>query len=591
MNLRKKIGALLLTGAMAVSISPTAYCDNNVTEPADKTGWNLVFQEEFNDEILDPTKFSDSYMPHWTTPEQSLAHYDVTDGILSLRIDKETQGPWWAFDDIQKVSSIQTGMRDGMHKFWDTCTITNHHRAVTNFETKYGYFELRARVPNDGGLHSAWWMIGSEEKADETAEIDIFEICGPGVKSDKSRVRVSVHPWRDKKCKEQSLDYYPACDVSKDFHVYGFEWQPSGMKFYFDGKLVKETAQSPDYKMTTFLGIYENNAPLWSGTPDYNSTYPKRFEVDYFRVYKTDEMLMWDLVDNKTPTDGENLAPYAVAGAAQDWKWECPPSSMIDNDAYSAMQSNESPSFPQYLYLDWDEAQSFDTFIMKAAYGKNQAPTNWELEVSADGESGWTTVANSGDVIWNGDDWHVEDKTLHFPEVHGKALRIKINSANLIWNHYAINEVIVKDTCKKPIDVNIATESTSVWSSKNGGLLTDGDYKEAAQSADRIKLPTDIVLSWAEPVSFNQIQLNCWYAQNQAPTKVSLEVSRDGLTWEEIVAVTDLSWEFSDSTIENQVIGFEDVQNVKYLKVKVHEANLKWKHFAINELEVFDRQM
>ena len=56
---------------------------------------------------------------------------------------------------------------------------------------------------------------------------------------------------------EQSLDYYPACDVSKDFHVYGFEWQPSGMKFYFDGKLVKETAQSPDYKMTTFLGIYE----------------------------------------------------------------------------------------------------------------------------------------------------------------------------------------------------------------------------------------------------------------------------------------------------------------------------------------------
>lgn len=121
-------------------------------------------------------------MPHWTTPEQSLAHYDVVDGILSLRIDKETQGPWWAFDDVQKISSIQTGMRDGMHNFWDTCTITDHHRAVTNFETKYGYFELRARVPHDGGLHSAWWMIGTEARADETAEIDVFEICGPDVK-------------------------------------------------------------------------------------------------------------------------------------------------------------------------------------------------------------------------------------------------------------------------------------------------------------------------------------------------------------------------------------------------------------------------
>ena len=159
MHLRKGIGAVILAGAVAVSAAPTAYCNDTGTEPIERPGWTLVFQEEFNDAVLNPAKCSDSYMPHWTTPEQSLAHYDVVDGILSLRIDKETQGPWWAFDDVQKISSIQTGMRDGMHNFWDTCTITDHHRAVTNFETKYGYFELRARVPHDGGLHSAWWMV------------------------------------------------------------------------------------------------------------------------------------------------------------------------------------------------------------------------------------------------------------------------------------------------------------------------------------------------------------------------------------------------------------------------------------------------
>lgn len=468
-------------------------------QPSDKENWSLVFQEEFNDAVLDPTKFSDSYMPHWTTPEQSIAHYDVTDGILSLHIDKDTQGPWWAFDDVQKISSIQTGMRDGMHNFWDTCTIIDHHRAVTNFETKYGYFELRARIPNDSGLHSAWWMIGTEAKADETAEIDIFEICGPDIKSNKSRVRVSVHPWADGGRKEQSLDYYPACDVSQDFHVYGFEWQPSGMKFYFDGQPVKETDQSPDYKMTTLLGIYENDSPLWSGTPDYDSEYPKRFEIDYFRAYKTDEMLAWDAAESRTPAAGENVAPYAVAGAAQDWNWDGPPSNMIDNDAYSAMQSNESLSFPQYLYLDWEDTQTFDTFIMKAAYGQGQAPTNWELEVSADGETEWTPVAASGDVAWNGNDWHVENQILRFPAVQGKALRIKINSANLQWNHYAINEMLVKNSSASLSNINIATESTSEWDSENGGLLTDGDYTEAAQSSDRPSLPMDIVLSWPPP--------------------------------------------------------------------------------------------
>jgi len=169
-------------------------------------------------------------------------------------------------------------MRDGMHLFWDNCYITGHNRAVTNFETKYGYFEIRARVPHDGGLHSAWWMIGNEEHAGQNSEIDIFEICGPDCTNRKSRVRVSVHPWDDKKISEQSLDYYPACDVSQDFHVYGFEGVPTGMNFYFDGQLVKQTSQSPDYKMTTFLGIYENNAPLWSGTIDPNAVYPKRFE-------------------------------------------------------------------------------------------------------------------------------------------------------------------------------------------------------------------------------------------------------------------------------------------------------------------------
>ena len=78
------------------------------------------------------------------------------------------------------------------------------------------------------------------------------------------------------------------------------------------------------------------------------------------------------------------------------------------------------------MYLDWEDTQTFDTFIMKAAYGQGQAPTNWELEVSADGETEWTPVAASGDVAWNGNDWHVENQILRFPAVQGKALRIKI---------------------------------------------------------------------------------------------------------------------------------------------------------------------
>ena len=193
-------------------------------------------------------------------------------------------------------------------------------------------------------------------------------------------------------------------------------------------------------------------------------------------------------------------------------------------------------------------------------------------------------------INWNGNDWHVENQILHFPAAQGKSLRIKVNSANLQWNHYAINEILVKDSSASPLNANIATESTSEWNSENGGLLTDGDHSEAAQSADRITLPTDIVLSWPEPVSFDQIQMHCWYAQNQAPTKVSFQVSQDGQIWQEIVPPTVLAWEYADTTLENQTFSFEQVQEVRFLRMKVHDANLKWKHFAISELEVYNRQ-
>ena len=583
----------LLSTVIAISIGirlftvpsvSAATKENSVRQTDD---WNLVLQEDFDDGDLNTTVFSDSYLPHWTTYEQSLAHYDIQDGILSLKIEKDGQGPWWHGSDVQKVSSIQTGMRDGMHLFWDSCYITEHHRAVTNFETKYGYFELRARVPSDGGLHSAWWMIGNETRAQQNAEIDIFEICGPDCKSNKSRVRVSVHPWDDDSLSEQSLDYYPTCNVSEEFHVYGFEWLPSGMKFYFDGQLVKETTQSPDYPMTTLLGIYENNAPLWSGTIDPNGKYPKRFEIDYFRVYKTAEMIAADEEAKKSPVSGENIAPYAVPGADQDWTWSSPLSSMIDNNAYTAMQSQNAPAFPQYLYLDWAEKQTFDTVVLKSSYAKGQAPTSWDIEISADGVSNWTKVASSGDVEWENNDWHIEDHALSFPKAEAKALRVKINSANLQWKHYAINEILVYDDTVQPSNIDLAEESTPELESSNGGFLTDGNRKTAAQSKNRPTFPQEVNLKWSRPIAFNQIQMHCWYALNQAPTSVSFEVSSNGYQWEEIIPVSNLDWYSDGNSIEVQTFNFETVTNIRYLKLRIYDANLKWKHFAINELEVY----
>ncbi len=546
-----------------------------------KENWILDFSEEFNEPTLDKTKFTDSYLTHWTTVPQSMANYSLENGNISLKIDKDQGG--WRPNTVQMISSIATGMRDGLHRFGNDVEMFDHHRAITNYETKYGYFEIRARIQGGPGMHCAWWMVGNQENANEVAEIDIFEILGKECGTNRSKVNVSVHPWADPDRTEQGRNYYVNTDLSKEFHVYGFEWDETGMKFYFDNQLMKQTTQTPDYKMTTLLGIYE--APnSWTGIPDPNATYPKKFEIDYFRVYKKPYMIE----NEKTAAMGENIAPYAVKGANESWDWSNPPSNMGDNDAYSCMQSKDNPIFPQYVYFDWNEAQNLNMVTLKAAYGQGQAPTNWDVEVSENGETGWSKVASSGDVSWLSNDWKVESKTLMFPKVTGqKAVRLKINSANLTWNHFAINEVVIKDTSAMCINTNIAKECTPVMDSKVGGLLTDGDFTDAMQSRDNPVIPQYLTLKWDTPIKCNQVKLHSWYAQSQAPTNFDVEVSPNGVEWKVVANSGNIIWNTNDSTIESKALTFNTTDDIQYLRVKINAANLQWKHFAINELEVF----
>lgn len=81
--------------------------------------------------------------------------------------------------------------------------------------------------------------------------------------------------------------------------------------------------------------------------------------------------------------------------------------------------------------------------------------------------------------------------------------------------------------------------------------------------------------------------MHCWYALHQAPTSVSIEVSSNGYQWEEIVPASNLDWLSTENNIEVQTFNFETVTNIRYLKLRIYDANLKWKHFAINELEVY----
>jgi len=66
---------------------------------------------------------------------------------------------------------------------------------------------------------------------------------------------------------------------AREFHVYGADWRPGQVDFYVDDDLVSTVLQAPDYPMQFQLAIFEFG-------PERAGTYPKEFEVDWFRAYR-----------------------------------------------------------------------------------------------------------------------------------------------------------------------------------------------------------------------------------------------------------------------------------------------------------------
>ena len=75
----------------------------------------------------------------------------------------------------------------------------------------------------------------------------------------------------------------PSGDPTSEYHIYGLDWSPGSLKFYYDNELYKEINQAPDYPMGTILNIYTD-----AGSGEHNNVWPKQWAIDYFRVWKKD---------------------------------------------------------------------------------------------------------------------------------------------------------------------------------------------------------------------------------------------------------------------------------------------------------------
>lgn len=161
-------------------------------------------------------------------------------------------------------------------QLYNSGTITS----AASFHMQYGYFEIRSQVPAGAGLWPAFWM----ENVDESGnfEIDLYEFIGnPTSLFETMHYSVAGNGTQDQRF--VTLPF----DASTAMHVYGIDWEPTGITTYIDG-IAQQTWAGGLGGMNQAAHIIIDNGVggFFPGNPDPGATYfPSLHIIDYVRAW------------------------------------------------------------------------------------------------------------------------------------------------------------------------------------------------------------------------------------------------------------------------------------------------------------------
>ena len=173
--------------------------------------YKLVWSDEFDEGRLDTNKWTfrtDSKM--WST--QKPENVSVHDGYLFLGVKKENAG-----DKHYTGAGI-----------------------ISKQAFKYGYYESRFKVPPGMGWHTSFWMmkhngLGGTQPEASAQELDVCENDSVNL----LLYGVNVHKWNPPPHVAMGGKAVVTPNLAADFHVFGCEFTPEKVKYYFDGSLVQ----------------------------------------------------------------------------------------------------------------------------------------------------------------------------------------------------------------------------------------------------------------------------------------------------------------------------------------------------------------
>lgn len=250
-------------------------------------GYTLVWSDEFNkDGAPDPANwtfeqgFVRNHEAQWYQPANACCE----NGYLILEAKKEEKP-----NPLYELGSNDWRRKNKNIEYTSACLLT---RGLHSW--KYGRFEMRARIDIESGLWPAFWTLGEKGEWPSNGEIDIMEyyrkmLLANIATGTANREKALWYSHRT------PIDSLGGAAWASRFHLWRMDWDDTAIRLSVDGEVLQDVPLSKlDNRDGSGINPFRQphyillNLALGgdSGGDLTNTSFPRKYEIDYVRVYQ-----------------------------------------------------------------------------------------------------------------------------------------------------------------------------------------------------------------------------------------------------------------------------------------------------------------
>ncbi|MEN9988591.1 MAG: Endo,3,4-beta-glycanase ExsH [Bacteroidota bacterium] len=283
--MRKLLILFLFAGQLNAQLEPRMF----QLKTDEIVSWNYHFGDDFEGANVDEAKWHKRYpwgglladQKQYASPEM----LSQQEGVLHMKVNANPGfypvEDWMINHEEAKKHGLEIQGNSVKLDYVTSCIWSKQ-------SFRYGYFEIRAKVPSGQGLWPAFWLYGQNSKD----EIDFMEMKGER----PNEVHIDVH------CPDSCEKVFTKPfglpknwggwvkmnqQLTDEYVTYSGVWLPNSLTYYVNGVPVSHYAGDFDTPMNVIANMaVARDGFAFNPGPNAETKFPADYQVDYIRVWK-----------------------------------------------------------------------------------------------------------------------------------------------------------------------------------------------------------------------------------------------------------------------------------------------------------------